>query len=858
MAPPTSNPANAADSGFVQNPYEPEVSLGDFVDAYQKSQQLSFVKANETAAETKSENSAEVNKEVAETASPAKDTVGGLESVRHALTQPSEVKKLNESNLDLAPKAEKMIPWVELFSQPESEKNPKSEKNNDAGYCTPEGICYPSKDAVSESKPADGPAPPEAAPTRPPTLRELKESGQNDNFTLDDKGRIATITYPNGDSRALTYTDGADGSAPQVASMTLHKKELGENHTYTRIGTSEKFNYSITQAKGRVSKGVWNGEITYSESDGTLSFKANDNPKLKADGSVTKVPINGEKTVEKKSDDGTLVITDDKKNIKEIVRPDGTKIERELAGGQAVKIVETKPSGEKLTFSYDAEKKVWNSDSKSIVPSKNEPLDASGNLKFTSMTHDEAGRLLSVVRPDGSHRDFSYDATTGDLTKISDVTKLPSGERVDEWTRKRNPAAPDGDGQLSNTYERLRPNGKSVEVRSDLQTNEFGDYSYKDSKARERESLVAENFRRSGDGFASATVEEAHFNFIDEMRLHNPDEAKLERLETMMSGFEKRLSDSVDLAVVTGADREKAQEAMDAKIAATYDNLTRLVSTDNPGAIDDKKTRAMLAETFMYHAWEPETVNQSGWGSCWLQSGYVPCGLGKHPDDMAKVLADVSLTGRYVDRKDNKYEFTRGQLGIHQRRDGAGWSIQSASQDNSQPSPVAHRLDRTLSVMDRGARYGGAGDHDRIRRGGGGQKEIMRRVTGDELLYIGNYPRNRQERLALLEAGGAQRHGGPNHVATLAMRKIGDAWTVVRGDQYDGRDRVVSVIQNLKDWVDTGRSARIEKAFGPAWNKDYKIADSVKPSDFRPDNDRYNRPNDNQTRPVIAFFRRRR
>ncbi len=112
---------------------------------------------------------------------------------------------------------------------------------------------------------------------------------------------------------------------------------------------------------------------------------------------------------------------------------------------------------------------------------------------------------------------------------------------------------------------------------------------------------------------------------------------------------------------------------------------------------------------------------------------------------------------------------------------------------------MAHRLDRTLSVMDRGAGYGGAGNSNRIRSGGGGQREIMRRVTGDELLYIGAYPNSRKERQAMLEAGGAQRSGGPGHVATLAMRKIGDTWAIVRGDQYDGRDRVISVIRDLKN-----------------------------------------------------------
>lgn len=830
MEPPLNT--KAADAPYVKSENLSE-SFSDFIEEFQKS-----IEPPSAVEPTVSK-----DQPVEPVAPVASESVGGIEGARHALSQPVDSTKQIPNLPELSTKIEKLIPWVDLHD----EKENATEKDQPA-FCTPDGVCYP----------GDGPAPPEAQPSAPPTLRELKESGQKDNFTLDDKGRIATITYPNGDTRSLTYTDGVDGGAPQVASMTLHKMELGENHVYTRIDSSEKFNYSITQNNGRVSRGVWNGDISYEEKSGTLSFRANDNPKAKSDGSVTKVPIDGAKSIERKSDDGTVVITDENRNLKQIIRPDGSKIERELAGGQAVKLVETKSSGEKLSFNYDAEKKLWMSDSRDIVPSKAEPIDAAGNLKITSVIRDDSGRPQSVVRPDGSHRDFKYDATTGDLIKISDVTRTPQGERIEEWNRKRNPSPPDGDGGLSNSYERSRPNGKVVETRTDVQTNEFGDYSYKDSKGRERESRIAENFRRSGDVFASATVEEAHYNFLDEMRMQNPDETKLERLETMMNGFEKRLSDQVELAVVTGADRDKAQEASDAKIAATYDHLTRMIGADSPGAIDDKNTRMMLAETFMYHAWEPETVNQSGWGSCWLQSGYVPCGLGKHPNEMAKVLADVSLTGRYADKKGNNYEFGRGQLGIHSKRDGAGWSIQSATQDNSQPSPVAHRLDRTLSVMDRGARYGGAGDHDRIRRGGGGQKEIMRRVTGDELLYIGNYPRNRQERLALLEAGGAQRNGGPNHVATLAMRKIGDAWAVVRGDQYDGRDRVVSVIQNLKDWVDTGRSARIERAFGPSWNKDYKIADSVKPSDFRPDNDRFNRPNENNPRPVLAFFRRRR
>ncbi len=583
------------------------------------------------------------------------------------------------------------------------------------------------------------------------------------------------------------------------------------------------------------------------DADGNLKFKT-------ADGSMHSVGTNGRERIVTK--DGATLENNAKGELERITQRSGEYRVVNREGDKVVGFTDYDKAGAlKRELKGVSNLHVDNNGDFKYVDANGSAVVERSN--FSRVENDASGRIAKVTRPDGSHRDFTYDATTGELSKISDVTKTEKGDRTDDWTRKRNAAPPQGDGKFTDTFERLRPqDGRTVESRTNVQLDPSGDYSYKDQKGRERESGVSERFRRSGEGFTSATIEEAHYNFLDEMRMNVKDESKLERLELMMNGFEKRLSDSVELRVAAGQSEEAAQEKMEQKVAATYDHLTRMVQADD-SAIDSKETRVMLAETFMYHAWEPETVNQQGWGSCWLQSGYIPCGLGKHTDDMAKVLADVSLTGKYTDRKGNNYDFKRDQLGIHSRADGAGWSIQNATQDNSQPSPVAHRLDRTLSVMDRGAGYGGAGNSQRIRTGGGGQREIMRRVTGDELLYT-NYPHSRKERLAMLEAGGAQRSGGPGHVATLAMRKIGENWAIVRGDQYDGRDRVVSVIRDLKQWLNTGESARIERSFAPEWNKEFKIADNVKPSDFRPGPNRFNDDdNDRPVRPFRRFFRRR-
>ncbi|NJL73446.1 MAG: hypothetical protein HC888_18930, partial [Candidatus Competibacteraceae bacterium] len=40
----------------------------------------------------------------------------------------------------------------------------------------------------------------------------------------------------------------------------------------------------------------------------------------------------------------------------------------------------------------------------------------------------------------GSSRQFTYDAESGQLTKISDIAKVGSGERRTDWVARRNAA----------------------------------------------------------------------------------------------------------------------------------------------------------------------------------------------------------------------------------------------------------------------------------------------------------------------------------------------------------------------------------------------------------------------------------
>ncbi|MBS1956420.1 MAG: hypothetical protein JST89_19695 [Cyanobacteria bacterium SZAS-4] len=453
---------------------------------------------------------------------------------------------------------------------------------------------------------------------------------------------------------------------------------------------------------------------------------------------------------------------------------------------------------------------------------------------FSHVDCNEAGKPTKITTTNGAVRDIEWNPQTNQPVSITDTMKIGEKTVSRKWE-----TAEDWKGTFAVIGEK---DGKLTQkfARHDVQIDETGNYSYLSGDGKKVISKAGDGVRIADNGFNSIDVQEARERYLEVMREQfKGDTARCERLESMSNAFDTRMADTIERRLAAKEPEEKVRAEVEQRLKETYDHLSRLASSDDPKALDDKATRVILAETCMYHAMEPETVTQEGWGSCWLQSGYVPVGVGEHPNAMAKALADISLTGSFTDLKGNNYNFTRDQLVIANKQQGAGWTIESAP-NTSYPSPVAHRWDATLSKMDKGAGYGGAGDSGRIRYGGGGQKEIMRRLTGDELAYVDGYPSSRAQRAALLHSGGAQRNGGPHHVATWALRKEKDQWLLIKGNQYNDNnrgDRVVAVIRNLNSWLENGESAQINKRFLPGVGGDFKVVgDAIKPSDYRPNN----------------------
>lgn len=556
-----------------------------------------------------------------------------------------------------------------------------------------------------------------------------------------------------------------------------------------------------------------NGELSFERTDGT------------------RVTVKTDSSTSVRMQDGTTLTYDAAQNLVARAK-DGKQRSFEYKDGEIVGYTD-QLQGKKAHYSdLSEDKRVELSacgDLIHITPDGRRQIETAD---FSHVECNDSGKPVKITTANGAIRDIEYNPLTDKPVSITDSMAI--GEKT--VTRKWETGA-DWQGTFAVVGEK---DGKLTQkfARHDVQVDELGNYTYLSGDGKKVVSKAGDGVRIAENGFISADVDEARTRYMDVMRDSFKDPARMERLESIASAFETRMTDSIERRSAM-ENPEKVRAEVEQKIKGTYDQLARMVASDDPKTFDSKDVRVNFGETYMYHAMEPETVTQEGWGSCWLQSGYVPCGIGEHPDAVARVLADVALTGSYSDLNRRPYNFTRDQLGIASQYQGAGWTIDNAP-NTSLPSPVAHRLDATLAAMDGGANYRGAGDVGRIRYGGGGEKEILRRVTGDELAVVNGYPSTREQRAALLHSGGAQRDGGPHHVATWALRKEKNQWLLIKGNQYNDNnrgDRVVAVIRDLKSWLDNGEAAAINKRFVPGVGGDFKVVgDAIKPSDFRPNN----------------------
>jgi len=435
--------------------------------------------------------------------------------------------------------------------------------------------------------------------------------------------------------------------------------------------------------------------------------------------------------------------------------------------------------------------------------------------------YNEAGQVYSATLPNGSCRHIGYDPVTNQPSTITDMRE--SGGKQLQSTYELKPGTTDF--VLTDSGD---PHKLANDVRRSVQLGDNGNYTYVTESGERRCSPVGDQIGNPSAVFNSGDIAEARFNYVETMRpLMGNDDKRTERLEEMMHGFEKRMFNTIERRVDGGEDQAKVSMDVEKKVADAYTQLTRLAGSDGQ-TFDDKATRAQFAEIAMYHFWWPQSVTQQGWNSCWSQSQWI-INMGEHPDAYAKLLSDVSIDGKFTDLTGKTHTMRQSDLAITERRDGKGWSIDTATHDNSQPSPVANRWDRLVTTAGKRGPQG-------IRSGGDCSEARMQveHLTGDSTGYVGTYPDSEKKRMELIKHGGAQRNPGPGHLANYELDKVGNIWVLVRGDQYNGRDSVVAKIADLHKWLTNGQSVKSDLAYEPSFGHEYTIKDVFKPSDLKP------------------------
>jgi hypothetical protein len=307
-----------------------------------------------------------------------------------------------------------------------------------------------------------------------------------------------------------------------------------------------------------------------------------------------------------------------------------------------------------------------------------------------------------------------------------------------------------------------------------------------------------------------------------------------------------------------GEPAEQVGEEIESKVARTYDQLSEMIMNEPTAdsAFPDRQKRVTLAEHFVMHAHDTTLMNQGSNGTCWIQAGHI-MGMVNHPDHMARLLKEVSLTGSYTtlnngerDSTPRTIRFSKGLFSYGGRDEEARFTLNSPYKNGTR-GPVGMIFDQVLPVIG-GRREGrsNAGNYG----GSDGARRIMYMVTGD-LVYDSGHKLDGSDRATFLKKGGFITYA-PGHMRTQQLKKIDNEWYVLQDDQHGPHgDRVLTKIKDLGAWLrERPGRVQIHRPWHPGVEGDTVGPINYPVGPYSPDDDGGGfRP---RPRRVIRFIRR--
>lgn len=624
-----------------------------------------------------------------------------------------------------------------------------------------------------------------------PDGQRLNEGANGSKFTFDDKGRLESITYngQTGRQNKFKYDD-----KDNLIGVELINNKTGQKLTYNKVSEGV---WDVTDSKTGT-KQQWKGDMKVSPEGNFMVATAEE--KAKGEWRVTTPGY--DKYTEKLSSDG-----------KHATRryPDGRIVESDKIGDGEERVTKITNGKESREFRYDSNGKLsecidttskgtssWKpeTDKVKIYPDGSvayEKKDGSAVMKtgdFRTTEVDKDGNMTKVTTKDGATRSFDYETINGkqELVRITSVTPGKNGDKTEVLNRKKN-----SDGSVSDQFVSVGAGGKEKVV-AGVRLLDNGDYKYNGSDGKER---IAKIGKTTDQGGFSENVDEARERLMESMEAHL-DEPRRQRLQQMMARFEQRGKERVEAQTAGGMSAEQAQAEWDKKIAATYDHLAHMVTSNESGATYDVATRAKLVENAVFSmAWPVKANDQGNWGCCWQISG-VYLGVIQHPDKMAKMLDELSTKGTFTDTNGKTWTPPKNLLSFTDQ--GGDWTIENCGNGRRSPcseiwTSVAAYLSQDGRRMDRGA-SGGTME---------GCMHSMQLITGDTWKGTKqSQMTQKQYQQDLLLKGGVILFS-PGHMYLGTLEKNNGQWQVVSSLQHGDQGRHLNgVVTDLKNWTVTG------------------------------------------------------
>ncbi len=426
---------------------------------------------------------------------------------------------------------------------------------------------------------------------------ELHQNPNGSEFKFDKEGRFTELKDTNGlKVKGIVYH-------PETGQVIRSQigAEGGQTCTYEREGNGNSWIYTVNDASGNpIKQDRWFGDIKVAK-DGTYAYNEDPRHGRNKDGLWAVYKLDGTQYLLKDDGQGSRAIYDMNKNLLQVDRANGSRLEIQRTNGFATNVTEFHRNGEQVQYAFDNASNSYISNNPNARPLKKieaggdgtvQILDVGGSLQTVSLDGsafvkngdgstsevDNLGQVKRTVSKDGTvSRTFNWD--NGKLVSVNETRKGAESRTI---AGKDMTAGPDGiirytdvDGQkLSTTadgsWQQWQTIGdrdylaKTVNPKGSMRTfvrNESGEaISMIDSKPTKEGQVQTEEYRRVQEngrysdswgkvGPDGKVTARHNVNILDNGTYSYIDSAGKDKIAKIGDrGFESGFSDSVEEA----------------------------------------------------------------------------------------------------------------------------------------------------------------------------------------------------------------------------------------------------------------------------------------------------------------------